>query len=77
MNVLLRNNINGDPTKMGAAKLCAAGDFWQPVIVQTQKEKDYLFGMCLMMGKSMEVCVDGIDKPVSGTPPVWVSIPHI
>lgn len=77
MHVWLRNEINTEPHRMDAAELCAGGDFWQPVIVGTHEEKDYLASLCLLVGKPMEVCVDGVDKPVSDTPPVWVSIPHL
>lgn len=75
----IRPNVN-DPTmgsKMDVLKLCQGAGIWEPVIVQTFTERDYLLAMQLMVGKPFEVCVDGIDKPIRDTPPTYVSIPHL
>lgn len=79
MYAWISQDIN-DPTqgsRIDIHELCSGGGFWEPMIVQTQQEKDYLLGMQLMLGKTYEVCIDGIDKPVRDTPPTFVSIPHL
>lgn len=77
MKIWVRQLINEAPKPIDANELCASGGLWEPMIVQTQKEKDYLMAMQLMVGKTYEVCLDGVDKPIRDTPPTWVSIPHL
>lgn len=79
MYAWVKQSLN-DPTQGSRVKihdLCSGGSLWEPMIVQTIKERDYLLAMQLMVGNSFEVCVDGIDKPKRDTPPTWVSIPNL
>ena len=78
MQVLMKQGINEKYRMLGSVDLlCVEIGVWEPLIVGSQKEKDYLDAYLLMQGKSVEICVDGIDKPQRDTPPTWVSIPHL
>lgn len=74
----LKDNIN---TKTGHRitidRLFEDGNIWAPIIVESQKEYDYLHGMVLVTGKELFVYLDGRDKVDLDTPPTWVSIPHL
>lgn len=52
---------------------------WAPVVVQRQVEKDYLTGLCLVLGYDAtgKILVDGIDENKMDTPPTYVRIPHL
>lgn len=77
MKGFIRNTPYQSPIPMDVLELCKGGGFWEPVVVATQEEKDYLLGMQLMLGKTFEVCLDGIDKPVRDTPPTFLRIPAL
>lgn len=77
MKGFVRNMPNAQATQIDVLELCKGGGFWEPVVVTTQEEKDYLLGMQLMLGKTFEVCLDGIDKPVRDTPPTFLRIPAL
>ena len=58
-------------------RLFGDGNIWAPIIVDSQKEYDYLHGMMLVTGKELFVYLDGRDRLDLDTPPTWVSIPHL
>ena len=77
MRAWVRNDLMSPASEIDLVDFCTGGGFWEPVIVETRKEADYLFAMMLMVGNEFEVCVDGIDQPKRDTPPSWLSIPHL
>lgn len=77
MNCWTRQVLNERPAEMDCLEMCSKGGFWEPMVVETQKEKDYLLGLSLVLGVPFEVCLDGIDKPKRDTPPTWVHIPEL
>lgn len=78
MLVLMKQHPNEKYRELGSVDLlCLEIGVWEPLIVQTHDEKNYLDAYLLMLGKSVEICIDGIDKPIRDTPPTYVSIPHL
>lgn len=61
--------------ELNVIELCENGGIWEPVVVKTQQEKDYLLAMQLMTGHSFEVCLDGVDMPSRSIEPSWIHVP--
>lgn len=78
MKAYMRQKINGAEFLIDLHKFCTEGPgWWEPFIVETQEEKDYLIGLQFLLGKTYEVCLDGIDIPKRDTPPTWIRIPGV
>lgn len=76
MQVLMKQGLNEKYRVLGSVDLlCTEIGVWEPLVVETHEEKDYLDAYLMMLGKSAEICIDGIDKPKTDTPPTWISIP--
>lgn len=47
---------------------------WEPLIVSTKAEADFLFSMQLMIGKAFIFLLDGVDEPIPNMPPTYLKI---
>ena len=47
---------------------------WEPLIVSTEAEFDYLWAMQIMIGKEFKLLLDGRDAPIPNMPPTFVKI---
>lgn len=47
---------------------------WEPLIVSTKAEADFLFSMQLMIGKPFIFLLDGVDEPFPNMPPTYLKI---
>lgn len=78
MQVLMKQGPNEKYRELGTVDLlCTEIGIWEPLIVETQQEKDYLDAYLLMQGKSVEICVYGIDHPKTDTPHTWILLPDL
>ena len=60
--------------KMDPFNLIRNGHFWGPIVVETWGEKDYLDSLCIVIGKEVEVLVNGVHEPRAGVVPTFVKI---
>lgn len=75
MQVLMKQHPNEKYRVLGSMDLlCKEVGVWEPLIVQTQGEKDYIDGYLLMIGKSAMVLIDGIHECHPNLPPTFLKL---
>lgn len=78
MQVFMKQGINEKYRMLGSVDLlCVEIGVWEPLIVESQREKDYLDAYLLMQGKSVEIRVYGIDPRKTDTPHTWILLPDL
>ena len=74
MRFYLQQGPSGELVDYGLDEFLQNMGIFAPLIVDTREDQQILQGYVLVMGKEIEVVVDGVDKPKSDIPPTWVTI---
>ena len=75
-NIRLHTSIyfEDGPANSSTDRIFRRPGVWEPVLVRTQEEKDYLAGLSLIYGKDLEVHVRGVTVSTKDTPWSCLSI---